>query len=155
MRNRSKLKRADNEDQIQRAILAYTSKQYTSIRQAAIAFNVSYNAMQRRIKGRNSRVIAHESQQTLSNAEETILIRWITRLTRTGFPASPKLVMEMAEEVRAERVQLTRTRSSITRPIGYSWLQRFQNRHIELEGIWTRQIEGVRFHAVNYDVAKP
>jgi hypothetical protein len=154
MKHRTKQNRIERDSRIESAISAYLTKQYSSIRKAADAFNLPFTTVRDRMAGRNSRIIAHESQQTLSNGEESILIRWITRLTRTGFPASPKLVMEMAEEVRAKRVQLTRTRSSITRPIGYSWLQRFQNRYTELGGIWNRQIEGVRFHAVNYDIAK-
>ena len=42
--------------------------------------------------------------------------------------------MEMAEEVRRGRVQLSRTISSTFRPIRYSWLERFKRRHTELGG---------------------
>jgi Tc5 transposase DNA-binding domain len=154
MKNRTKTNAFEYEEEIQKAISAYSTGKYSSIRKAAQALKVSDYPVRARMMGRNSRTIARESQQTLTNAEETTLVRWITRLTRTGFPASPKLVMEMAEEVRTERVQLTRSRSSKTRSIGYSWIERFKNRHTELGGIWTRQIEGVRFHAVNYDGIK-
>jgi hypothetical protein len=154
MVKRTKQQKSEIESSIQEAIYAYSTGLYTTIRKTADAFQVSRSTLHARMNGRNSRAIARESQQTLTNPEETVLLRWITRLTRTGFPASPRLVIEMAEEVRAERVQLTRRKSSTTRPIGYSWIERFKNRHPELGGIWTRQIESVRFHAVNYDTVK-
>jgi hypothetical protein len=56
------------------------------------------------MSGRKSRATAHETEQVLSAAEEKTLSRWITRLTRTGFPASPALAIEMAEEIWRGRV---------------------------------------------------
>jgi hypothetical protein len=58
---------------------------------------------------RTSRSSARESQQSLSNVEETIFIQCIIRLIHVGYLASPKLVIEIAEEVRRERVQLSYT----------------------------------------------
>ncbi len=71
------------------------------MRAAADAFNVPYLTMQTQLRGRNPRSYGHESQQNLSSAEEDTLVRWITRLTRTGYPATLHLVKEMAEEVRS------------------------------------------------------
>ncbi len=76
-------------------------------------------------------------------------MRWITRLTRTGYPATLRLVKEMAEEVRSGRIQLGRTPPTL-RPIGHTWIERFKTRHPELGSIWTRQIDSVRFYATNY-----
>lgn len=47
----------------------------------------------------------------ISNVEETTLVRWIVRLARTGYPMSPTLVIEIAENIRRARVQLSRTAS--------------------------------------------
>ena len=151
MGKRTKRQSIEFESRVEQAITAYLAKQYFSIRRAADAFEVPFSTVRARMSGRNSRAIARESQQTLSDTEETTLVRWITRLTRTGYPASPRLVIEMAEEVRRGRIQFTRSIPSTPRPIGYSWLERFKNRHIELNGIWTRQIENARFQAANYD----
>ena len=151
MIDRTKQNVAGNENKIQQAINGYRSKNFASLRKAADAFEVPYSTMRARINGRTSRSDARESQQNLSNAEEHTLVRWITHLTRTGYPASPKLVIQMAEEVRRGRVHLSRTITLTFRPIGYSWLERFKGRHSELGGIWTRQIEGARFYAANYD----
>ena len=120
------------------------------MRVAADAFNVPYLTMQARLRGCNPRSYGHESQQNLSSAEEDTLVRWITRLTRTGYPATLHLVKEMAEEVRSGRVQLGHTPPSNPRPIGHTWIQRFKTRHPELGSIWTCQIDSARFYATNY-----
>ena len=90
----------------------------------------------------------------LSTAEESTLSRWVTRLTRTGFPASPALVMEMAEEIRRGRVRLSKDKPETLRPIGESWLNRFKARNPDITGIWTRQIDTTRYRATSYDGVK-
>ncbi len=57
--------------------------------------------------GRKISKVAHEEAQLLSNAEEKTLERWITRLTSTGYPATPALVIETAKQIRLGRVKLT------------------------------------------------
>ena len=129
------------EIQIQNAIVAYNSRQYRSIGKIARAFKVPYSTMKDCLSGASSRAQARETQQNLSNAEEKILVRWITRLTATGFPASLKLVLEMAEEIRRERVFLAPQASSGSlglRPVGHNWLTRFKQCNLEISGIWTR-----------------
>ena len=76
-------------------------------------------------------------------------MRWVTRLTSTGFPASPALVVEMADEIRRGRLQLSRSMASPARPIGEHWIDRFRTRHTELSSIWTCQIESARYTAVS------
>ena len=85
--------RADREIRIHDALLAVANNGCPSLHQAAGLSQVSYATLHVRMSGRISRVAARVKQQTLSNTEETTLVRWITRLTRTGFPALPKLVM--------------------------------------------------------------
>ena len=151
MAKSTQFKRAECETQVQSALNAYLHKEYSSLRKAANAFKVPYPTVRARMAGRVSRSAAHETQQTLSNAEEMSLTRWVTRLTRTGFPPSPKLVIEMAEELRAGRVQLSARLSSNLPPIGYSWLERFKDRHPELVSIWTRLIEHARLNAADFE----
>ena len=146
------------ESRIQNALNAYNSKQYSSISKAARAFAVPTSTMQDRVRGGISQARAQESTQILSNAEENTLARWITRLTITGFPASPKLVLEMAEEIRRERVFLAPQASPgllRLRPIGHNWLTRFKLRNPNISGIWTRQIANSRFKAATYEIIKP
>jgi hypothetical protein len=124
-----------SEADIQKAISAIKNNEYYSIRKAALAFNVPNATLQGRMFGRKSRTIAHEAEQILSPAEEKTLARWITRLTRTGFPASPALAIEMAEEIRRGRVQLSRASAPTPPPIGQKWLRRFKTRMPDIAGI--------------------
>jgi hypothetical protein len=87
------------EAKIQKAIQAYQNKEYKSLRAASLAFSVPPSTLRARLAGRTSRSTAHESAQILSNAEEKTLVRWISRLTRSGFLASPTLVVEIAKEI--------------------------------------------------------
>ncbi|KFZ25257.1 hypothetical protein V502_00262 [Pseudogymnoascus sp. VKM F-4520 (FW-2644)] len=116
------------EEKIQRAIIALQSKEFTSIRSAAEHFEVPRSTLTDRMAGRKTRNEAHEIEQALSNAEENTLVQWITRLTATGFPATPSLIKEMAVEIRARCVQVASSQTTLQlnpTPIGYNWLQRF------------------------------
>jgi len=145
---------AYTESDIQHAITAYRTGEFTSIRACSRAFNIPYPTLQHRIAGRLPRPISHEHRQILSNAEERTLVRWITQLTNTGFPAPPVLAIKMAEEIRRSRYQLASVPPSYDRPIGKSWLDRFRKRHSEIQGVWTRKIEGVRHKALSLEVVK-
>ena len=107
-----------------------------------------------RLSGQTSRSHAHESMQILSNPEETTLVRWITYLTSTGFPASPALAIQMAEEIRNNQYRLPKASPPSHRSIGKSWLDRFRKRHPEIQGVWTRKIEGVRHNAMRPEAVK-
>lgn len=137
------------ESNIASAIQAYQAKQYSSIRACARVFDVLYTTLRYRMAGRTSRANAHQLEQILSPAEEQVLVRYITRLTRTGFPATPVMVIEIAEEIRKNRIILTRSRRPSYTPIGKRWIDRFRERHPEIQGIWTRQIDNARYKAVN------
>ena len=145
---------ASSRSKIQSAIIAYKAGEYTSIRACATAYSIPYRTLHYRLSGRNSRSYAHEPMQILSNAEERTLVRWITHLTSTGFPASPALAIAMAEEIRHGRFQLSHTLHSYLRPIGKSWLDRFRTRHPEIQGVWTRTIDGVRHKAMSLEGTK-
>lgn len=69
-------------------------------------------------------------------------------------PASPALAIEMAEEIRRERVQLSKASAPTSRPIGQKRLKRFKTRMPDIAGIWTRQIDTARFRATNYECVK-
>lgn len=91
-----------------------------------------------RLSGQTSRSHVPESMQILSNPEEKTLVRWITYLTSTGFPASPALAIQMAEDIRNNRYRLSKASPPSHRSIGKSWLDRFRKRHLEIQGVWTR-----------------
>ena len=104
--------------------------------------------------GKDFTVICARIDANTLKSEEKTLVRWITHLTRTGFPASPALAIQMAEEIRRNRYRLSKTPPSSQRPIGKSWLDRFRPRHPEIQGAWARKIEGVRYKAMNFNAIK-
>lgn len=101
---KSATKRAYTEEDIQKAIQALQDHTFTTITAAAMHFKVDRTTLGARMRGRKTRRQANESAQILSPAEENTLIRWITRLTATGYPATPALLKEMAQEVRSRQV---------------------------------------------------
>jgi hypothetical protein len=138
------------EEDIQKAIISWENKEFRSIRATAIHFEVSVQTLYDRMAGRKSKTLAHAEAQILSNAEEKTLERWVTRLTSTGYPATPALVIETAEQIRQGRVKLSPA-SRTQPPIGHEWLYRFLNRHPTLKGTYSRQLESARQQGPTYD----
>ncbi|RAL61776.1 hypothetical protein DID88_002839 [Monilinia fructigena] len=148
MHTESPLTPSQIEEKIQNAIIALQLKEFKSIRKAAEYFEVPKSTLIARVAGRKSRTQSHEMAQILSNAEENTLVRWISRLTITGFPATPMLVKEMADEIRLRRVQVASSRiptSTEILPIGHEWIYRFQKNDIpNLKTCYSRQLESNR-----------
>jgi len=142
-----------SEASVQHAAAAYLSGQYTTIQAAADAFSIPRRTLSYRLTGRSSRSHPHESRQILTYAEEKILVRWITQLTRTAYSPPPVLVIQMAENLRSQRIQLKPSARS-QRPIGKHWLDRFRKPYPEIQGVWLRQIESARENATNVDTVK-
>jgi len=88
-----------SEADVQTATSDIKEGNFTSIHKAARAYNIPYATLWHCMAGRNLRATAHQIEQILSSAKEKTLSQWITQLTCTGFPASPALVVQMAEEV--------------------------------------------------------
>lgn len=142
------------EEDVQKAIISLKNKEFKSTAAAAFHFRIPPSTLKARMAGRKTKTDAHASSQLLSNAEEKTLERWITRLTSTGFPATPALVIETAEKIRQGRVKLTSTSSPRPiqlPPIGHEWLYRFLNRYPILKGTYSRQLESARQQGATYD----
>ena len=90
---------SQSKDKILEVIQSFEGKEFPSIRSTASHFNIPYQTLQARIAGRKSRAESYEMRQILSNAEEKALVRWVTRLTLTGYPITPALLKETAEEI--------------------------------------------------------
>lgn len=143
-----------SEEDIQKAITSWKNNQFRSLRATAIHFQVPLQTVRDRMAGRKAKAQAHEEAQLLSNAEEKTLVRWITRLTSTGFPATPALVIETAEEIRRGRVKLAfsqNTQPTQLPSIGHEWLYRFLNRYPILKGTYSRQLESARHQEATYE----
>jgi len=123
---------------MQEAITAIKSKKYT-IYIAALVFNVPKHTLHDRIKkNMQPRNLAHECDQNLTHAEETELVRWITRLTISGYPPRYKALREMAEEIRKRRVKnINDDGMQLVEYdlIGKDWVRCFILRHSELASV--------------------
>ena len=137
----------EKEARLQEAIKAVRKKQY-SCHTAAIVFNVRRRTLYDRVKkNRNPCNLAHEHNQNLTHAEEKELVRWITRLTITGYPPRYETLREMAEEIRKRRVKNINNEDMLLveyEDIGKHWVRRFLQRHSELVSITPRSIDAVR-----------
>lgn len=144
---------AEKEARYQEAIAAIRKGQHTC-HSAAIAFNLPRSTLYTRVNGGiQPRNLAHESEQILSHAEERELVRWITRLTISGYPARHSTLKEMAEEVRKRRVkQINEDGIQLVQypDIGKDWVPRFLRRHSELASVTLRSIETARLKAPTY-----
>jgi hypothetical protein len=96
--------RAQIEEKLQLAIIAIETKEYKSICDTIVHFEVSRITLSYRIAGRKTRTKAYKTEQLLLNTEENTLARWITRLTATGFPVTLLLIKEIAEEILMQHV---------------------------------------------------
>ena len=117
---------------IQAAIIALDNNEFQSIRKAALHFQVPRSTLGNRIKGRPTRSQANDHGQILNKPEEGTLLRWVKRLKATGFPISPALLKEMAQEVLENRktpALLRYISPAEAPPIGHEWLYRFLNKH--------------------------
>ena len=141
------------ESSIHKAISDFKLGVYPSLRAAAIAFSIPIQTLRDRMKGVTSRSAAHEYRQALSPAEEDTLFKWITHLTRTGYPISPMLAQQIAEEIRCQRYQLSKHPPS-QRPLGQQWLIKFKSRHPLIQGVWTRKIANSRHKAMSSETVK-
>ena len=119
MRNQSRSK----DLHVQETLNAYHSNQYSSISKAAYAFKVPHSTMKHCVAKKFLQTQTQKPIQNLSNAKEITLMQWITCFTIIGFPASPKLILEMAEEIHHKHIffvfQVTSTSLKL-HSIGYN-----------------------------------
>ena len=87
-----------------RAALATVISGKHNCNSASLAFNVSRQMLYDRMNGKLPRQLVQAKQQVLSHVEEKELVRWITRLTITGYPPQHKTLLEMVEEIRKQRI---------------------------------------------------
>ena len=79
---------AEMNSRMEEAIVAVHDNQFKHITDAATHFEVNYETLLRRLKGRQTYAQSRESQQLLSKAEEDALYLWCRRLTAGGRPIS-------------------------------------------------------------------
>jgi hypothetical protein len=142
---------AEKEAQLQLAIAAVLNGEYTC-HSAAIAFNVPRRTLYNRVNGNmKPRNQAHERDQNLTHDEEKELVRWITRLTISGYPPRYETLRRLAEIIRERRVKTDGDEVSVKiyDRISKEWVPRFIQRHPELTSIRPRSIDAARIKAAS------
>jgi hypothetical protein len=131
------------EDRIQLAIKAIKAAGYKpngdlqlSIRKAAGIYQISRSTLSNRMNGIQTHAVAHEKQQTLSAAEEEILVEWAKVQGRRGVPLTYSTLSLYASEISGKH-------------IGESWPKRFLSRHQDLKIKATTSLEKCRAKALN------
>ena len=138
---------ADNEAKLQLAIAAVSNQEHTC-HSAAIAFGVPRRTLYNRVNGNmKPRNQAYETNQNLTHVEEKELVRWITRLTITGYAPRYETLRQLAEIIRERRVKQMddgEVQVKVYDKIGKDWVPRFIQRHPELASVRLRSIDSVR-----------
>jgi hypothetical protein len=138
---------AAREVQIKRAVTGVLNGTFRTAHEAAIALNVPRSTVYDRLNHTTSRVVARQSQQNLSPAEEQALATWIQDSSRTGYPVRHATVREMAEAIRKQRVSKINANNIelVSYPeLGKLWTTRFLKRHPYLRTVRGRSIEASR-----------
>ena len=137
---------------MRQAIAAIHSNACKTIREAAQQYSVPSSTLGHRLNGRVAKNQAHERTQNLTHAEELELKRWITKLTRLGYPPRHQLVRELAEEIRKHRVREINSEDMELvsyPPLGEGWTRQFLGRHPDLKTAMLKTIEAARVKDTN------
>jgi hypothetical protein len=136
------------EKAIQDALESFKDGQFKSLQSAALHFGVAISTLNHRHYGRQTQIESHQPRQILS--EESTLLQWIIQQASIGFPVTPALVRETAQEIINQHYDTTLKTDDIQPPIiGHEWLYRFLNRYPMLKGAYSRQIESSRYKTAN------
>jgi len=141
---------AEQEARLQEAIAAVKNNQYTCYA-AAKVFNVPPRTLYDRVNGgKKPRNQAHECDQNLTHDEEKELVRWITRLTISGYSPRYETLRRLAEIVRERRVKPDgEVQVKVYDKIGKEWVPRFLQRHSELASVRPRSVDAARIKAAS------
>ena len=145
---------AETDTQVEKALLGIRSGLYKSAYDAAKQLGISKATVTRRAAGCPTRTQARQSQQNLSPAQESALLKWIKQLTIGGYSPTHLLLREIAEEVRSNRSRNLDDACDASPsgtleirpplPLGREWVLRFIKRHPHLQVVLGRRIDSVR-----------
>ena len=131
----------DHETQVRKTLTDIQSNKYKSIKNTACVYSLSNNTFCYHMTGHNSCTNTQQSQQILSEMKKNTFVQWITHLTCVGFPASPSLVMQMAEKIYHKHIHFWNDANASNQfawPINHNWFYWFESKHFEFVGIWIK-----------------
>ena len=120
------------------AINSYKSGYFTSKREAAASYEVSYTTLRARLEGRVSRQEIRSANLKLTDTEELTLVDWILSMDERGLPVRTTSIRDMANLLLQKR---TSTDASSTRQVGIQWPYNFVRRHDTLQTRYNRKYD--------------
>ena len=113
MVRKTSLKAQERENLLAEAVTGVKSGIYKSSYAAAKALYLRPDTVLDRVIGRRpSQREARQKQQLLSKNQEQTLLKWIKRLTASGYAPSYRILREVAEEVRSNKCRVFQTQVS-------------------------------------------
>ena len=128
-----------NNDAILKAIDDLNSQDAPNVRSTTKQYNVHRSTLQRRYNGQ---IISYDeahsrSLKLLTNAQESVLIEYINKLSTRGLHPTPQMLENLVVEL-------------VGKPIGGRWIDRFCKRHVgQLTSIYLRSIDQAKHIADN------
>ena len=113
-----------------------------SIRGAAERYGLQYETLRDRKRGTANRVLSHEDQQHLTNAEEKAIVAWIGRVDDYGWPPKIEYVKQIA-------AGFMRSHGKGKTRLGKNWITRFLDRHPSLAAKFATRLDKQRSYASN------
>ena len=102
------------------AVRAVQKSQITSVRKAALLYDVPRSTLQDRLNSIKHRVSANRTKRKLTKTEEETLLQWILTMDKRGAPLRPTTVRNMADLLLADRDALKPPPT-----VGINWVRNF------------------------------
>ncbi|CBQ73839.1 related to transposase [Sporisorium reilianum SRZ2] len=137
------------EARLQQASQELDNGLHDSIRKAAAANDVPAATLRHWRQGRPPKVEAQNDQQHLTPTEETGLLEYIRRCACSGYPLTPALLRDCANEI----IRSVPGRSQEPE-VSHAWLQSFLLRHLAIRLHWSRCLDNARLNGANETVVR-
>lgn len=114
----------DREQRIAAALQDLESGALSSLRQAAVTYDIDYSTLSRRRRGQQSRVEAHAQEQKLTPELEALLASWLIDAERAGHAFNHAQLRDI--------VKIIDTAAGGDGTVGKHWIKKFLKRHPEI-----------------------
>lgn len=141
-----KVTESEREERI-RAALLQRRDEGTPWATLALEYGIAASTLNDRWKGARGRREAHSEQQKLPPMAEKALERWCQQLDDWGFPPRMDMLREMANILAWQRTEQEGDPKLAV--LGKNWITRFLDRHPQLAGKFSTQIDRQRVFANN------
>ena len=126
------------------------NNQISSVRRAAVLYDVPQTSLVRRVNGIVPLTEFNAKKRKLQPSEEQALVEWALELNRRGFPPYIIDLRRMADTLLTARGQ-----NPPPQPVGKNWVSRFINAQPELQTKWNRKFHSQRAKCEDPKIIEP